>query len=176
MASPVDSSSRLQATQQHFGAVDDEYPHRAGAHANNFGDVTADAPFRTHRAGARARNSGEVSADPEGDVQGAEADAISSALQCLLGVADRYAHAYARANKFARPAVAVPIRHIRPMPSRVVCGARRRRDGKPCEALSVPGKRRCKWHGGQSTGPRTTEGKAKVAANLPHRQKQEPNT
>lgn len=52
---------------------------------------------------------------------------------------------------------------------RVPCGARRRRDGQPCEALSVPGKRRCKWHGGCSTGPRTAEGKAKVAANLPGR-------
>ncbi|WP_082542696.1 HGGxSTG domain-containing protein [Rhodanobacter sp. Root561] len=49
---------------------------------------------------------------------------------------------------------------------RVPCGARRRRDGHPCEALSVPGKRRCKWHGGCSTGPRTAEGKARVAANL----------
>ena len=52
---------------------------------------------------------------------------------------------------------------------RVPCGARRRRDGKPCEALSVPGKKRCRWHGGMSTGPRTPEGKAKVARNLPGR-------
>ena len=50
---------------------------------------------------------------------------------------------------------------------RVVCGARRRGDGQPCQALSVPGKRRCKWHGGMSTGPRTAEGKPKCAANLP---------
>jgi hypothetical protein len=49
---------------------------------------------------------------------------------------------------------------------RVPCGGRRRSDGKPCEALSVPGKRRCKWHGGCSTGPRTAEGKATVTANL----------
>lgn len=49
---------------------------------------------------------------------------------------------------------------------RVPCGARRRRDGQPCEALSVPGKRRCKWHGGCSTGPRTSEGKARALANL----------
>lgn len=49
---------------------------------------------------------------------------------------------------------------------RVVCGGRRRRDGQPCEALSLPGKRRCKWHGGCSTGPRTVEGKARVTANL----------
>jgi len=52
---------------------------------------------------------------------------------------------------------------------RVVCGAKRRSDGKPCEALSVPGRLRCKWHGGFSTGPRTVEGKARVAANLPTR-------
>lgn len=52
---------------------------------------------------------------------------------------------------------------------RVVCGGRRRTDGQPCEALSVPGKRRCKWHGGYSTGPRTTDGKAKVARNFAKR-------
>lgn len=50
---------------------------------------------------------------------------------------------------------------------RVPCGARRRRDGQPCDALSVPGKRRCRWHGGMSTGPKTSEGKAKVTRNLP---------
>lgn len=53
--------------------------------------------------------------------------------------------------------------------ARVVCGATRHRDGLPCEALSVPGKRRCRFHGGMSTGPRTAEGRAKVARNLPRR-------
>jgi hypothetical protein len=49
---------------------------------------------------------------------------------------------------------------------RVPCGATRRRDGKPCQALSVPGKHRCKWHGGASTGPKTPEGRARSHANL----------
>lgn len=49
---------------------------------------------------------------------------------------------------------------------RVVCGARRHRDGQPCRALSEPGKRRCRFHGGRSTGPRTGEGKARALANL----------
>ena len=49
---------------------------------------------------------------------------------------------------------------------RVPCGARRRRDGLPCEALSVPGKRRCKWHGGWSTGPKTEQGKVRAQQNL----------
>ena len=53
---------------------------------------------------------------------------------------------------------------------RVPCGARRRRDGQPCQAMSVPGKRLCKWDGGCSTGPRTAAGKAKVTANFRKRE------
>lgn len=49
---------------------------------------------------------------------------------------------------------------------RVTCGARRHRDGKTCQAKSEPGKRRCKWHGGCSTGPRTSSGKRRAMANL----------
>jgi hypothetical protein len=52
--------------------------------------------------------------------------------------------------------------------ARVRCGAKRHWDGEPCQALSEPGKRRCRFHGGRSTGPRTPEGKAKCAANLPN--------
>lgn len=40
---------------------------------------------------------------------------------------------------------------------RVPCGARTRK-GTPCRMKSVPGKRRCKFHGGLSTGARTPEG------------------
>ena len=50
--------------------------------------------------------------------------------------------------------------------ARVICGAKRRRDGEPCQGLSVPGKFRCKWHGGASTGPRSEEGRARSLANL----------
>lgn len=50
--------------------------------------------------------------------------------------------------------------------ARVICGAKRRRDGQPCEGLSVAGKRRCKWHGGASTGPRTDAGRTRSMANL----------
>ena len=49
---------------------------------------------------------------------------------------------------------------------RVPCGATRHSDGQPCEALSEPGKKRCRFHGGRSTGPKTPEGKAKSLANL----------
>lgn len=55
---------------------------------------------------------------------------------------------------------------ILPNKPRTPCGAKRRRDGQPCQALSVPGKHRCKWHGGCSTGPKTADGKARALANL----------
>ncbi len=40
---------------------------------------------------------------------------------------------------------------------RVRCGAKTRK-GTPCRNKSEPGKRRCKFHGGLSTGARTPEG------------------
>lgn len=46
--------------------------------------------------------------------------------------------------------------------ARVICGAKTRA-GHPCGQKSEPGKRRCKWHGGKSTGPKTPEGKARIA-------------
>ena len=47
-----------------------------------------------------------------------------------------------------------------------LCGARTKA-GHPCRALKVKGRKRCKWHGGLSTGPRTAEGKAHCTRNLP---------
>lgn len=169
MTRATDSISRTETTEVHMGVVDEIHPHRARAHANDFGDASLDTISATHRAGARASNSGEASPEVDGDGHSAGADAIGSALQRLRQLADHYA----RASKLARPRLSGRTRHIVRNLRRVVCGARRRRDGKPCEALSVPGKRRCKWHGGMSTGPRSAEGKAKVAANLPHRKEQE---
>lgn len=54
--------------------------------------------------------------------------------------------------------------------NRVPCGARTRA-GSPCKAKAIPGCKRCRWHGGLSTGPRTPEGKAKVVRNLPSQRK-----
>lgn len=42
------------------------------------------------------------------------------------------------------------------------CRARTRK-GTPCRAQTMPGKTRCKFHGGASTGPRTAEGRARIA-------------
>lgn len=53
--------------------------------------------------------------------------------------------------------------HGLPKPSPAKCGARTRK-GTPCNARPVPGKRRCKFHGGLSTGARTPEGRERIAA------------
>lgn len=57
------------------------------------------------------------------------------------------------------------------------CGARCR-DGHPCQAPAVwdrrrnrPRNGRCRMHGGLSTGPRTPEGKARIAASNRRRAK-----
>lgn len=45
---------------------------------------------------------------------------------------------------------------------RVRCGAKTRK-GTACRMKSEPGRRRCKFHGGKSTGAKTSEGKARIA-------------
>lgn len=42
------------------------------------------------------------------------------------------------------------------------CGAKTRK-GRPCRAKVLPKKNRCKHHGGLSTGPKTPEGRARIA-------------
>lgn len=45
---------------------------------------------------------------------------------------------------------------------RVICGAKTRKGGQCCNK-SEPGKRRCKFHGGKSTGAKTAEGLGQIA-------------
>ena len=44
------------------------------------------------------------------------------------------------------------------------CNAQSKRTGKRCGAVAIKGKTKCRIHGGLSTGPRTPEGRARVAA------------
>jgi len=50
--------------------------------------------------------------------------------------------------------------------TRPVCGAWARSANRPCLARPIDGKRRCKFHGGLSTGPRTAEGRERNRAAL----------
>jgi ribosomal protein L32 len=43
------------------------------------------------------------------------------------------------------------------------CGARTR-SGRPCQSPAMKNRRRCRLHGGLSTGPRTVEGLARIRA------------
>jgi hypothetical protein len=43
------------------------------------------------------------------------------------------------------------------------CGAKTRK-GTPCRQKPISGRARCKFHGGMSTGPKTKEGRASIAA------------
>jgi hypothetical protein len=47
---------------------------------------------------------------------------------------------------------------------RVTCGAKTTRKGTPCRNMSEPGRKRCKFHGGRSTGPKTLEGRKQISA------------
>lgn len=88
---------------------------------------------------------------------------IRADFRALLPAAHRQRHQETRAA--ARPTPR-PARDERPR-----CGARCR-DGRPCAAAvvwpagdDVP-RRRCRLHGGLSTGPRTTEGRRRALQNL----------
>jgi hypothetical protein len=74
-------------------------------------------------------------------------------IACRLGVACNAMRAYGLAGD-GSPL----LRKQRP-----ACGARNRR-GEDCRVRVEPGKRRCRFHGGLSTGPKTADGKARIVA------------
>ncbi len=49
-----------------------------------------------------------------------------------------------------------------PRRKRPLCGAQTRA-GSKCRVRVEPGKRRCRFHGGKSTGPKTAAGRARIA-------------
>ncbi len=54
------------------------------------------------------------------------------------------------------------------------CMAFCRSTGQPCRMKKVPGKKRCRLHGGLSTGPTTSEGRARIAESNRRRALQTP--
>ena len=55
----------------------------------------------------------------------------------------------------------VPMKRV-PRSIRPRCGARTQK-GTPCRCIVPYGKKRCKFHGGCSTGPKSEAGKARIA-------------
>jgi hypothetical protein len=64
------------------------------------------------------------------------------------------------------PACARALSSDQPSPrrrkGRLLCGAKTRAGGC-CQVRAEPGKRRCRFHGGKSTGPKTQAGRARIA-------------
>ncbi|MBT9461307.1 MAG: hypothetical protein IV084_06555 [Rugosibacter sp.] len=50
-------------------------------------------------------------------------------------------------------------------PERPTCGARTRK-GEPCKRQPIPGKKRCRNHGGLNTGKRTPQGRVNAGSGL----------
>ena len=113
------------------------------AHAQGDGVLNRSAACRISPQYARARESEPVSAAAL-----LAAGHLSPADRKMLRAMARWEAAQAR--------------------KRAPCGARTRK-GHPCRNLSEPSRRRCKFHGGKSTGPRTAEGRARIAAAMRER-------
>ncbi len=73
--------------------------------------------------------------------------------KCEIGISCQEMAAYGLAGD------GTPLVHAR----RPTCGAKTR-PGHLCRNKAIPGKRRCKYHGGLSTGPKTPAGRARIAA------------
>jgi hypothetical protein len=59
----------------------------------------------------------------------------------------------------------IPIPPYPPEFHKLRCGAKTKRTEQPCKQKTLYANGRCKFHGGMSTGPRTTEGKRRSALN-----------
>lgn len=81
-----------------------------------------------------------------------------------------------RARQAAQEAAAAlktrSARPYEPPPGKPLCGAKKR-NGEPCRGIGKGKGGRCKWHGGKSTGPRTPEGRAKIAESNRRRAKKQ---
>ena len=89
-----------------------------------------------------------------------EADQLPPDLARRLATAKAQGRGYTLAfDAFTgwRLTLAAPAKRQRPR-----CAAKCR-DGSPCQARALTGRRRCRMHGGLSTGPRSAEGRARIA-------------
>lgn len=143
ISGPLRTGARAGAYESGAESPDLNGSSHACVHANEFGESGALRGTLSPECAARAQESGGPP-----------------------GISTHIAGARAGAYEFGRRAMLKGEKVRMHSSRRVVCEAKRHRDGQPCQAKSEPGKRRCRFHGGRSTGPRTDEGKAKALGNL----------
>ena len=96
-----------------------------------------------------------------------ERSAPSQEFGTMSGVTAAIPRALTRAYDFGRRAAEIhEASEESVVAQHITCGARRHRDDQPCQAKSEPGKRRCRFHGGCSTGPKTAAGRKRALRNL----------
>ncbi len=80
---------------------------------------------------------------------------------------EHFLESFAIHNRWAATGYDHPAPQCPPFPEDLrgmACGAKTRK-GTPCKRTDLYLSGRCKFHGGKSTGPKTAEGKARVALN-----------
>lgn len=126
---------------------------RAGVHRETVGYWEAKAGPLKARYGAVRRFLDALGIDPAPYLPkptGCPAEAARAAMEAQVEAAMAQWRAR-QAEKLAKEAAT----------RRVKCGAKTRK-GSSCRNDSEPGKRRCKFHGGRSTGAKTPEGRARI--------------
>lgn len=94
-------------------------------------------------------------------------DALRRSILTDKSEAIRRAEIFLNGGIVPPPPVLPPYPKFPPECVDMVCCARGRRKGTPCQSKEIYRNGRCKWHGGLSTGPKTEEGKGRSARNLP---------
>ena len=89
-------------------------------------------------------------------------------------IAERRALFFIDTGQIPPPMVLPDYPEFPPECEGMTCGAKAKSSGQPCKSKEIHKNGRCKFHGGLSTGPKSTEGKLAALENLrlgrePHR-------
>lgn len=101
-------------------------------------------------------------------------DALRKFLAHSEEIAERRALFFIDTGQMPPPLVLPDYPEFPPECEGMTCGAKAKSSGQPCKSKEIHKNGRCKFHGGLSTGPKSTEGKLAALENLrlgrePHR-------
>lgn len=101
-------------------------------------------------------------------------DAIRRPIASDEELAERRARFFIDSGLMPPPLVLPDYPEFPPECVGMICGAKAKSSGRPCKSTQIHKNGRCKFHGGLSTGPKSTQGKLTALENLrlgrePHR-------